>query len=235
MDNQNSVTSQEIAAPEANPSVTQKASDKDVNFARLRQERELLAYELEKANVERQRLQEQINARSSIPHEDDEDEDGYIEPEKEIKRLKKALKVSKLESQKQAEQIARRVVEEENKKNFMYRLKADHHDYDAVVNDDTVLKLEQQFPSMAKIIGNIPDEFERRKMAYEIIKDKGLHKPKREESTAQQKIDSNRKSLYYTPPSAAPGPSAMGDFSQAGRKAAYEKMRGLMKAPMRGN
>ncbi|HEX5553444.1 MAG TPA: hypothetical protein VFX43_09370 [Chitinophagaceae bacterium] len=231
MDEQ-SVINQEAASPES-PSAQQKMSDKDINFARLRQEREHLAYELEKANIERQKLLEQMNARSSIPQEDDEDEDGYIEPEKEIKRLKKALKASKFESQKQAEHVARRIVEEENKKNFLFRLKAEHPDYDAVVNDETALKLEQQFPGMANSIKNIPDDFERRKLAYETIKSLNLHKPKKQEPIMQDKIDSNRKSLYYTPSSSGSGPAQMGDFSPTGRKAAYEKMRELMKKPLR--
>lgn len=229
---QSSVTNQEVAATE-NPSEKQGVSNRDINFERLRQERERLAYELEKANIEKQRLQEAINAKQSS-HQDDEEDSGYIDPEKEIKRLKKELKNSKFESQKQAEQIARRVVEDENKKNFLFRLKAEHPDYDAVVSDETALKLEQQFPGMARSIMNVPDEYERRKIAYESIKSLGLHKSKKEEPAMQQKVDSNNKrSLYYTPSSAGSGPAQMGDFSPAGRKAAYEKMRDMMKRPMK--
>jgi hypothetical protein len=76
----------------------------------------------------------------------------------------------------------------------------------------------------------MPDTFERQQLVYHNIKQLGLHKPKVQEPTIQQKIDQNRRSPFYHPSNvSAGGGMPPGDFSEEGMRLAHEKMEKLRK------
>jgi hypothetical protein len=89
-------------------------------------------------------------------------------------------------------------------------------------------KFAQKDPELAETILNMPDSFERQKLVYKSIKALGVHKPEVQAPSIQDKIDANRRSPYYQPsgPGSAPYQS-QGDFSPAGQKNAYAKMKEL--------
>jgi hypothetical protein len=76
----------------------------------------------------------------------------------------------------------------------------------------------------------MPEGFERKKLVYQNIKELGINKPEQKQPSIQDKIDANRKSPYYQPSGVGTAPYAqVGDFSEAGQKNAFAKMRELQK------
>lgn len=217
----NSVKS-ELAATNSSAE-QQKQADKEINFARLRQEKEYLAQELQKSNAERDRLLQQSRNNQSENDEDDSDE-PYVDHKKLNKRLARLEKDFEVK----AEEKARKMIEEDRQRNFMSRLKSEYSDFDQILTEETATKLEQVNPKLAQMILQIPDEYQRRAMAYEAIKTAGLHK-KPETSSIQDKVNQNQRNPLNIPSSSGSAPSGMGDYSEAGKKAAYAKMQELMK------
>ncbi len=89
-------------------------------------------------------------------------------------------------------------------------------------------KFAESNPALADSILKMPDTFERKKLVYSNIKALGLHKPKTQEPSIQDKIDANRRSPYYQPSGIAAGPyTQVGDFTDQGKAQAYKKMQEL--------
>jgi hypothetical protein len=179
-----------------------------------RAEREKLAQEIER-----------LKAQRSDASDDDEDDDG--EPYVDRKRLKRELSKFKKDIDKVAEEKARNLLAEENRKNYLYRLKMQFPDYDQVMNEEAIEKFTSSNPAYAERILKSPDEFERRELAYHAIKSAGLHKKEEPKQSMQDIVNQNAQNPYYHPSSASPPGKMLGDFSPAGQKAAYEKLREL--------
>ena len=85
-------------------------------------------------------------------------------------------------------------------------------------------------PELAETILSMPEGFERQKLVYKNIKALGMHKKEEPKATIQDKIEANRRSPYYQPSGmASPGYSSGGDYSEAGKKNAFDKMQELKK------
>lgn len=200
-----------------------KSNSKEYNFRALEQkyQREL--------DVERKKIAD-MEARlkeKEIPKEiDDEDEDD--EPYVDKKRLTKTLAKFGEHTQQQTKTEIERAVEKalnEEKKNSW--LDKNHDFYEVMQHAD---KLAEQDPDFAKAVLKQPETFERQKIVYKHIKALGLDKPVPTEPSIQDKINANRRSPYYQPSSMGNAPySTQGDFSEAGQKNAYAKMKELQK------
>lgn len=225
----NSVSNE--VAPQAE--ATEKRTESEGHFAKLRQAKEKAEYVAEQERQERLRLQQEIDSLRNkhlnpSQDEDDEDDVSYVDS----KFLKKTIKKLESDFERRVEEKLSKKLDDENRRNFMFKLKSEYQDFDQVLTEETAAKLEQANPKLAAMILNIPDEYQRRAMAYEAIKTAGLHKkaePKEKESI-QEKINQNQRSLYYIPPATGHSSSEVGaDFSKEGRKAAYEKLKKLAK------
>lgn len=214
-----------------------KQSNKEYNFAQLRKAREQADIEKEQERQARMRLEQELDnlkrSRSSIPEgEDDIDDDS--EPYIDKKSLKKHLKRSKLETAREItqdiEQKVQNAVAEERKRNDELRMKLEYPDFNEVLNEETAQKLMEKRPQLAQKILKIPDEQLRKELAYQAIKELGLHKKEEPKSTIQDQISNNKRSLYYTP-SGMSGPSGNPvDFSETGQKKAWEMMQSKIKS-----
>ena len=218
-----------------------KQSTTEQNFAMLRKKTQQAETMIAQERSERVRLQEenlalkdQINRSSPKPNDDDEDwgDEPYLE-QKKFKRIMQRERAAIIE---EAEARARRVIEEENSRNYMSRLKSDYSDFNEVCTDESLNRLEAANPDIAKEILSLKDPYQQRKMAYLTIKTAGFHKkPEPENPSIQSQIDNNPRKLYYTPNTASTSATAMtGDFSESGKKQAYEKIKELAKRAGRG-
>lgn len=224
MSEENSVKTE---AATGNQPAENKLSDKELNFARLRQERDREAQKAEAERQERLRLEQEIERlkSSKTEVEDDSDVDDIYA---EVKKLKREVK----ESEKRAAEQARRLVEDERKALARYKLKADYPDFDKVVTPEIADKLVEKNPRLAEMLARIPKE-DRLPLIYETVQMSGLHKkPEPPQPSAQEQINKNLRNPYYTPAAAGQGTTPMGDFSDAGKKNAYEQMRNLMRRPL---
>ena len=216
-----------MTAPEQEnqPQNTQevKQNDKEYNFrqleAKLAQERQ--------ARLEAERIAQEALARKNQVQEEDEDE-GSDEPYVDHKRLNKKLnrfnEATKSEIQK-AMEIAKQHAKEELKQELYLEQNPDF--FDTLKHAETFA---QRNPRLAETILRMPEGFDRQKLVYENIKAMGIDKPQPKQSDIQQKVDNNRKSPYYQPSNVGSSPYAqVGDFSAAGQKNAYQKMKEMQK------
>lgn len=222
------MTSQVPNQLQDNKPVENKPSDKELNFraleAKLAQER-AARLEAEKKAMEIERMaQESQRRRQEQQDDDDNDDEPYID-KKRLQMFEKNFE-RRLEEkiEKKAEEKARKLLDQEKRDSWL-RNNPDFYDIMQHAED-----FANHDPELAETILQMPEGFERQKLVYKNIKALGLHKPKVQEQTIQQKIDANRRSPYYQPSGISPAPySNQGDFSASGQKNAYDKMQELKK------
>lgn len=198
-------------------------NDKEYNFSQIRRQLETERQgrlEAEKAAKEYER---QLSSRSM---DDDSSDEPYIDEKRLNKKLASFEKTMDQRIEERAEQKARLIIEEEKKHTYL----RENHDFNSTMSSENVERLAQKHPRLAENILKMPDGFERQKLVYENIKALGLDRPEQKQPSVQEKIDANRRSPYYQPSGVGTSPySNVGDFSPAGQKNAYEKMKQLIK------
>jgi len=215
-----------------------KASDKEFNFAQLRKKQEQTEYELVREREERGRLVADFEAlkaqrqQDKQPEDEDEDSDNdepYIDKKALKRHLKKMEKQNKEDIKTTAEQIAKKAIAEERRRNDAFRLKTLYPDFNEVLSEASAQRLTERFPDLADKILKVQDEDLRKEMAYQTIKSLNLHKPDAPKQDLNAQIAQKQRSPYYYPSSVATPPSGSTDFSEVGQKQAYEKMKSLIK------
>jgi septal ring factor EnvC (AmiA/AmiB activator) len=206
----------------------QKQNDKEYNFAQIRKQLE----QERAARMEyEQRLQqlEQERQQKAVPPDDSDDDSD--EPYVDRKALRRELgKFSQNIEQKidqKAEEKARKLVEQERQANYM----RSNPDFSDILTSENVQKFAEKYPQIAEPMLDMPDTFSRKRLLYEQMKALNVHKPPEPQgkSDIQEKIDRNRKSPYYQPTGMSAQPyQTTGDFTPAGQKNAYAKMKELI-------
>jgi hypothetical protein len=203
-----------------------KENDAEINLSRMRKkyERELQEEALARQKAEARLTELEALAKRSEPKEEEEEEEGY-DPYVDTKKLKKTLRNFSDQTEKKTQtQIQRAVseaLENERKQNYLNS----HSDFNQILTEENAEKFAQQYPKLADTILKMPESFERQKLVYENIKALGLERKENAKNTIQDKINQNRQHPGYQPSGAPGGAYAnQGDFSEAGQKAAYNKM-----------
>lgn len=210
------VTSANIAAQ-----TEQKTSDKELNFRALETKYQR---QLDNERAERERLAREIeDLKRSRVQPEEEETDVYVDNKRLDKRFKNFEKDLDEKIDKKAEEKAYRILEKREQENW---LEQNPDFYDVVQNH--VQRFYEKAPRLAETILKMPDNFERKKLVYHNIKNMGLDQPEPKQSSIQDKVDANRRSPYYTPSGISASPYApVGDFSDAGKKNAWEQVQKL--------
>lgn len=209
-----------MTTPDQNQSQTQenKPSDKELNFRKQEQMYQKKMAEME-AQIQEMNRRLQENKKSD---DEDSDDEPYVDHKKLEKKLNKFGQSTQNEIQK-AMELAKSKAKEELKQELWMEKNPDF--YEVLRHAD---KFAEQNPELAETILAMPEGFDRQKLVYKNIKALGIDKPQQKEPSIQDKINANRKSPYYQPSGVGTAPySTGGDFSPAGQKAAYDKLREL--------
>ncbi len=216
-----------------------KSKDKELNFAALRRQKEQAEHELQQERDRRTALEAQIEANKAQaistqhPSQDDEDDLDDNEPYVDKKSLKRHLrKFERINDEKitrKAEEIAQKLLADERKAYQEIRLKSEMPDFEHVVTEESAQRLSEKYPDLAKRILKVADENLRKELAYQTIKDLSLHKKEEPKSNVQEQIAAKQRVPYYYPSNIASPPATSTDFSETGKKNAYEKMQSLIK------
>ena len=210
-----------------------KTNTEEINAGKLRRQ---LAAEREKnqKNEERIAALEKIAmaaSKSTVYQEDDADDsdEPYIDQKTFKKKISREKESIKKEIREEVRAEMRQTLEEEKAREYIKQNK----DFESMMSQEVLQKFVDTHPKIAEAILKMPDGFDRQRLVYENIKAlKVTEKPP--ESSVQKKIDDNRRSVFYTPPSGATPPYApTGDYSPAGQKAAFAKLQ-EMKSRLRG-
>jgi hypothetical protein len=205
----------------------QVVKDKEYNFAQIRKQLEAerearLQAEARAAQAEKTAQERNV----SKDDDDDRDDEPYVDHKRLQKKLANFEKNIEQKIEQKAEQKARMLIEEERKTSYM----KDNNDFDKVMSPEVIQKFAERHPRLAENILRMPDGFDRQKLVYENIKALGLDKPEAKAPSIQDKINANMKSPYYQPSGVGSAPyNSAGDFSDAGQKNAYQKMKDLQK------
>lgn len=209
---------QQPAAPqqEAKP-----VDNKELNFRMLEAKYEKQLAQERAARLEAERkAQEAIN--KPALHEDEDDDEPYIDHKKLNKTLNKFGQNTQTEIQK-AMEVAKQKAKEELKQELWLEQNPDF--FETLQHAE---KFAQKSPKLAETILRMPEGFERQKLVYQTIKEMGIDKPEQKQSSVQDKIDANRRTPYYQPSGVSSGPydqmSTGKNYSETEKKAAYEKI-----------
>jgi hypothetical protein len=200
---------------------SQQTSNKELNFRALeaKYQRQLEAERAARLEAERQY---QEAAARKAPEEEEDTSEPYVDHKRLDKKMATFEKRLEAKIDQRAEEKARSMMDKERRDNWV-RNNPDF--YDVLQHAD---KFAEKDPELAETILTMPEGFERQKLVYRNIKALGLDKPEQKQPSIQDKIDANRKSPYYQPSGVGTAPYAsQADFSQAGQKNAYSKMKEL--------
>ncbi len=156
-------------------------------------------------------------------NDDDDDDEPYVNKKNLEKKLNRFGDQTKQQTKQEVEFAVKQAIAEEKKNSWL----AKNTDFYEVINKHAP-KFVEQYSQVATGLSKIPDEFERQKAAYESIKELGLDKPEKKQSSLQDTINANQRSPYYQPSGVGTAPYANGaDYSTSGQKNAYNKMKEL--------
>ncbi len=203
--------------------VETKPNDKEYNFrAQEAKYERILANE----KAERERLQreiEEIKRAKTQPEEEDDDSEPYVDKKRLEKTLKRFGQSTQSEIQNSKNEAINTAKEQLREEMWL----ESHPDFYQTLQTNAE-KFMERAPQLAEAILKMPDNFERKKLVYHNIKSMGIDKAEQKQQSMQEKIDSNRKNLYYQPSGVANTPyAAASDFSDSGKKNAYEQMQKL--------
>ncbi len=199
-----------------------KKDDKELNFRKLEQRYQKQLEEERRARMEAERAVEDARRRPAVVEEEDDDNEPYVDHKKLEKKLAKFGEKAKQDTQTEIQRAVQTALSEERRQNW---LKNNSDFYDVLQHAD---KFAAKDPELAETILTMPDNFDRQKLVYKNIKALGLHQPEQKPSSIQDKIDANRRSPSYQPSGMSPAAYAsQADFSPAGQKNAYAKMKEL--------
>jgi len=228
------VQDQEIATPDKSSS----PSDKELNFRRLEALRDSEREGRIRAEIQAESLKAELNrlAQSLVPPEKDplDDAEEYVDST----RLKQKLAQERAASERRAKEIAKETYEhhrlEDEKKNYLNRLRLEFRDFDDVMTPESIGALEKNEPSFVKAVKQIPDDYEKCKLAYEHLKGKAAV-PQAPRQSIKETVEENARNPYYIPPGSG-NPSAV-EFdirSKEAREQAYAKLKAAQRRPLQG-
>lgn len=198
-----------------------KQNDREINF---RKQEAMFQRQLEQERQEKESLKKELELSKRQPQNQEEDDDSepYVDHKKLNKKLSSFGQNTQSEIQK-AMEIAKQSAKEELKQEMFLENNPDF--YHVLEKADDLMT---RAPKLAENILKMPNNFDRQKLVYQMMKELGVDKPPKEPSTIQSKIDANKRSPYYQPSGVGAAPYAsQSDFSQSGQKNAYEKMQAL--------
>ena len=212
---------------QAAPAATEQKSDLNENIVKARQALEQERKARQSAEQELQQLKKEKEERVKRSKDDDDDDFGdepYVDPRSFKKVLAKEKENIRKEVKEEVRTEIRQAIEQEKVQDYLKQ----NPEFEKTMAPENIQRFAEKFPSMAEAILKMPDGFERQRLVYEAIKSTGANKPPESQQSVQQKINANQRSPYYQPASSGTAPyNAVGDFSEAGQKNAFAKMREL--------
>lgn len=203
-----------------------KIDNKELNFDRLRKQLE----QEKQLRLQAEERAKQLEAQKQVPPQADDPEDEYDEPYVDTKRLNKKLtQFGQKVNQSTAELVQNEVQKALNAERESNFLKS-NPDFNDVLKEEHILKLAEKHPEVAESLTKLPKGFEQQKAVYHQIKALNLHKKEEPKSSIQDTVNKNQRNPYYFQPTTGTPPyAAQGDFSDSGKKSAYDKMKEMQK------
>ena len=214
-----------MTAPvEQNQASQEQPNNKELNFRALEAKYQRELAQERAAREQAERVAQEALAKRNHQEDEEVDNEPYVDNRKLEKKLARFGEQSQKQTQSDIQKAVQQAIQEERKQGWM---KQNGDFYEIMGHAE---KLAQRDPELAEAILGMPDSFERQKLVYKNIKALGLHMPEQPKNSVQDKINANRQHPGYQPSGpGSPPHQAQGDFSMAGREAAYRKIMDLKK------
>ncbi|HAM53735.1 MAG TPA: hypothetical protein DCP92_24715 [Nitrospiraceae bacterium] len=220
------------AAPQENPVQTheaQKKAEEETNLVKQRKhyERQLEQerYAREQAELRATQIEKEAQARRTQVDDDDGDDEPYVDHKRLAKKFSSFEASLDKKIEQKAEEKARRMLNEERQSQWL----KNNPDFEEVMQHAE--KFYQKDKEFAENVLQMPEGFERQKLAYHAIKALGLHKKEEPKTNIQETIDKNKRSPYYQPSGVGTAPYGVfnlgRDVSPAEGQNAYKKLQEL--------
>jgi hypothetical protein len=196
--------------------------DHERNFRALEQKYQRQLQQEREARESAERKAAELLQQRQVVDEDDDDDEPYIDRKKLEKKLNKFGQHTQAQTKSDIEKAVQQAIKQERESNWL----REHKDFEEVMAHADKLALKD--PDLAESILEMPNNFERQKLVYKNIKALSLHQAAAKPGI-QQKIDQNRQNPGYQPSGSNTPPYATfeGDFSEEGKKRAYEQIQKL--------
>jgi hypothetical protein len=211
-----------MTTPETNQVTEDKQSEKEFNFRQLEAKYQRQLEQERSARMEAEKkVQEAVASRQQpIDSQEEDDNEPYVDHKRLNRTLSSFEKKMEDKIEKRAKEISKQEQLEERRSTW---LKNNPDFYQILQHAE---KFAERDPELAETILEMPEGFERQKLVYKNIKALGIHLPEVKQNTIQDKINGNKQNPYYQPSGIANSPyQNAGDFSAAGKKQAYDKMK----------
>lgn len=238
-----SVNNQEVAKPEEKIAQLESQSDKEKNFRRLEALRDQEKEARIRAEMQNEAMQRELAQIKQMlqPKEKDLLEDVQDLSEIDPSKFKQILAQREAQYEQKAKRIAESTIEEyeqkKKKTNFRDELRGKYHDYDSVMNEQTIAAIQEKEPEIVEAITAIEDPYVRCEKAYQFFKKKLASQQEQPKASIKEKIEENAMNPYMIPTTSATAPYNAVDFdvgSVSARKAAYEKLKSAQRRPIGG-
>lgn len=162
------------------PQQAAEPTQEEKNFAALRNKAELAERERDAYHKRLQELeavqQNQQQQQQPTQEEWNVNDDDLVEG-KHIKAVKKDVEAQRKQMEAQRKQMEAMITES--------RLKAQYHDFDAVVNNDNIARLRTAYPEIAATLGSSEDVYNTAASVYTLIKKFGIYDGQNTEAQKQ--------------------------------------------------
>lgn len=207
----------------------QKKAEEETNLVKQRKhyerqlEQERQAREM--AELRAAQIEKEAQARKSALDDSDDDDEPYVDHKKLAKKLSSFEANMEKKIEQKAEEKARKLLEQDRQAQWL----RNNPDFEEVM--EHAQKFYEKDRNLAENILQMPEGFERQKLAYHTIKALGIHKKEEPKANIQETIDKNRRSPYYQPSGVGTAPYGVfnlgRDVSPAEGKNAYAKLQEL--------
>ena len=194
-----------------------KEGSKEYNFARLREKTEASEKRSEELERKVKELTEAFERKNAPAPPQEEDELSKLDPE-DILTVKQATKLS----ERQAKKIIQEMLQEQERASLPNRTRSQFGDFDDVMTEDNIKKLETEEPGLAAACAKAPNPWE---AAYKILKKFVLPQQEAKGTKSDEKMKENLSTPTSSNSVGRQGPlSNANTWSEASRDELYKEM-----------
>lgn len=239
----NSVTdTQDVANSGNNDSQSDpQLSNKELNFRRLEAQRDQEKEARMRAEMQNEAIKKEVESLKEFmrPKEKDPLDDIQDLSELEPSKLKEILAYRDQKVRREAEDAALKRFEDKQKEykraNFRDDLRGKYNDYDDVMNQDVLTKVQEVEADALDAISSIEDPYVRCEKAYKFVKNKLGSIKEEKKPSINERVAENLQNPYMIPGmSGSPAAIEFDVRSSSAKKEAYEKLKAAQRRPIGG-
>lgn len=227
----------DVANPETTAQDSEGFNSKEYNFRQLEASREAEREARIRAEMEAEMMRRELSEIKNYLKPQEKDPLDEVEDYVDAPRLKAKLDKERIRNLEEAKKIAKQIYEEQKredeKRNFLERLKGQFADYDQIMSEKNIANLEKIDPVFIETVCSIEDDYQRRLKTYKKLKSLENSKRSDDKSSIKEKIEENARNPYYVSPSSGSPPAVEFDLkSNSARKEAYERLKAAQRNPI---